>query len=344
MNFIGQDCPVCNKTFEKDSEIVVCPECGTPHHKQCYTETRKCFFTDKHGTFTWETKNVDKSNKNSAKNTNNGICVRCNFKNKSTALFCENCGLPIMNVTPNSNGFNSFNKQPNENSKFFNQNMYAGNFNNEYTSTEPVCEDITAQELADFVKANPEYYTQAAKRMSVTGKTSFNFSAFMFSGFWLLFRKKYLAGFITIFSFLALWFTSLFLYGKYTVKTIFAMYSYLGISQDESPSFNMMPQVQNFLQTLSPMDLFLTLLPCFFDIILIVAMITLGVIANRYYIKSCVKQIHKIKNASTTNKEKGNLLKEKLSGVNISLASYSLSIVLLISVFLRYILNQLGGI
>ena len=73
-------------------------------------------------------------------------------------------------------------------------------------------------------------------------------------------------------------------------------------------------------------------------------MITLGVIANRYYIKSCVKQIHKIKNASTTNKEKGNLLKEKLSGVNISLASYSLSIVLLISVFLRYILNQLGGI
>jgi len=340
MNFIGQDCPVCNKTFEKDSEIVVCPECGTPHHRHCYNDTGKCFFTDKHGTFTWENQHVDDVfGGNGNPNISDSTCVRCNFKNKSTALFCENCGLPIMNVTPSSNGFNSSDKQPNENSNFFNQNMYAGKFNNTHTSTEPVCEDITAQELADFVKANPEYYTQAAKRMSVTGKTSFNFSAFFFSGFWLLFRKKYLAGFITIFSFLALWFTSLFLYSKYTVKTILAMYSYLGISQNERPSFNMMPQVQNFFHTLSPMDLFLSLLPYIFDIILMVAMITFGVIANRYYIKSCVKQIHKIKNASTTNKEEGNLLKEKLSGVNVSLASYSLSLVLLISVFLRYILN-----
>lgn len=339
MNFIGQNCPVCNKTFEKDSDIVVCPNCGAPHHKQCYNKTGKCFFSEKHGTFTWKAQNVNTSDDNDTHNANGGICVRCNYKNKPTALFCENCGFPIMNVTSSSNGFNSFNKQKNENFRSFNQNTYAGIFNNtSYTSTEPVFEDITAQELAEFVKANQDYYTQAAKRMSVTGKTSFNFSAFMFSGFWLLFRKKYLAGVITIFSFLTLWFTSLIIYSKYTVKTFIAMYSYLGISQNESPSFDMMPQVQNFLQTLSSTDLFLTLLPYFFDIILIIAMITFGVIANRYYIKSCVKQIHKIKQAYITNKEEGNLLKKKLSGVNTSLASYALSIVLLLSVFLRYIL------
>ena len=26
-------CPVCKKQFEDGDDIVVCPECGTPHHR-----------------------------------------------------------------------------------------------------------------------------------------------------------------------------------------------------------------------------------------------------------------------------------------------------------------------
>ena len=32
------------------SDIVVCPECGTPHHRKCYIENGKCANADKHGT------------------------------------------------------------------------------------------------------------------------------------------------------------------------------------------------------------------------------------------------------------------------------------------------------
>lgn len=338
MNFIGQDCPVCNKPFETNSEIVVCPDCGTPHHRQCYNEAGKCFFTDKHEKFKWTNQHTSTFNENNS-NINTNTCVRCNFKNNKNALFCENCGLPIMNVTPNSNNCNSFNKQQKENLDNLNRNMYARNFGSTYQSTEKVYDDITAKELADFVKVNPDYYTQAAKRMSVTGKTSFNFSAFFFNGFWLLFRKKYLAGFITIFSFLTLWLISLLIYSKYTVKTFVALYSYLGLVQNERIPFDKIPMVQNFLQILNPLDLFLTILPYIFDLILIAAMIIFGSIANRYYIKACVKQIHKIKSTFKINKEEGKILNEKLSGVNIGLATYSLSIVLLITTLLRYIIN-----
>ena len=35
-------CPVCNGRFEEGDDIVVCPECGTPHHRNCYNAVGHC--------------------------------------------------------------------------------------------------------------------------------------------------------------------------------------------------------------------------------------------------------------------------------------------------------------
>ena len=35
-------CPVCGKAFEEGDDIVVCPECGTPHHRECYGLAGHC--------------------------------------------------------------------------------------------------------------------------------------------------------------------------------------------------------------------------------------------------------------------------------------------------------------
>ncbi len=50
MNYIKYKCPVCNNQFKEDDDVVVCPECGTPHHRECYIENGKCANADKHGT------------------------------------------------------------------------------------------------------------------------------------------------------------------------------------------------------------------------------------------------------------------------------------------------------
>lgn len=36
------NCPVCNREFQKDDVIVTCPECGTPHHRECYDLIGRC--------------------------------------------------------------------------------------------------------------------------------------------------------------------------------------------------------------------------------------------------------------------------------------------------------------
>ena len=41
-------CPVCKKQFEDGDDIVVCPECGTPHHRECYNSIHHCANADLH--------------------------------------------------------------------------------------------------------------------------------------------------------------------------------------------------------------------------------------------------------------------------------------------------------
>ncbi len=40
--FLNKLCPVCEKRFEEKDDIVVCPECGTPHHRDCYAKNNAC--------------------------------------------------------------------------------------------------------------------------------------------------------------------------------------------------------------------------------------------------------------------------------------------------------------
>lgn len=49
MNFTKYICPVCAQAFKEDDDVVVCPDCGMPHHRTCWFENGKCFYHEKHG-------------------------------------------------------------------------------------------------------------------------------------------------------------------------------------------------------------------------------------------------------------------------------------------------------
>lgn len=54
------ECPVCKETFTEDDDIVVCPECGTPHHRECYRENGKCGNVEFHSPdFTYKDKQAE---------------------------------------------------------------------------------------------------------------------------------------------------------------------------------------------------------------------------------------------------------------------------------------------
>ena len=48
MKYIGEECPVCSKIFQENDDIVVCPDCGTPHHRSCWQKNNECFNHSKH--------------------------------------------------------------------------------------------------------------------------------------------------------------------------------------------------------------------------------------------------------------------------------------------------------
>ena len=50
MKYSNYKCPVCNNQFAEEDDVVVCPECGTPHHRECYIQNGECANADKHGT------------------------------------------------------------------------------------------------------------------------------------------------------------------------------------------------------------------------------------------------------------------------------------------------------
>lgn len=40
--YTGCKCDVCGEKFTKEDDVVICPVCGTPHHRSCYTKTNNC--------------------------------------------------------------------------------------------------------------------------------------------------------------------------------------------------------------------------------------------------------------------------------------------------------------
>lgn len=48
LDYKGVECPVCKKVFTDNDDIVVCPECGTPHHRECWFSLSHCVNEQKH--------------------------------------------------------------------------------------------------------------------------------------------------------------------------------------------------------------------------------------------------------------------------------------------------------
>ncbi len=52
--FTDKMCPVCKVRFTEKSDVVVCPDCGTPHHRVCYAARNSCGVAEYHADdFVW---------------------------------------------------------------------------------------------------------------------------------------------------------------------------------------------------------------------------------------------------------------------------------------------------
>lgn len=187
--YIGSKCIVCEKTFSRDDDIVVCPDCGTPYHRECYHKEGKCVNNILHSNNqSW------KSTFKSDEDKEDIICSVCRERNPKNGLFCLKCGNPLNSVNTQKSSFQQGSIPP-----FFKQAMNMSqdiNEENKFTQDSEL-DGIKIKEYTNYVGSNPLYYiTHFIRFEKFKNKMSVNFAAFAFPSFYFFYRKMYLHGII----------------------------------------------------------------------------------------------------------------------------------------------------
>lgn len=349
MDYIGFKCPVCDKNFHADDDVVVCPVCGTPHHRKCYEELGHCYNEDKHS----EGYDFEKEENESDVPEGSVKCKNCGEINSEGTFYCSKCGTPLIDIpnnnfgqNQNSNQGNPYGNNDNQQGNPFgnnqNGNPFGNNPNNpsgmpfgafnavQYdpmggVAPETEFEDgAKAGEVAKLVKQNTAYYMQVFNRIKTFNKSKFNFAGLLFGGGYLLYRKQYkLGGFITAIMIACYTF---FTYGNYTVISQ-VLNDIVNTHTNMYPS-DIYPMFMSAIEKLDTGDYLIVIFSFVCLLIYYALHLVCGFIANRCYYKHCCKQVKKIKSQSSSETDADNKLQTK-GGVNTALA-FSLIVVMLI--------------
>ena len=176
MDYIGEICSACGNEFTEDDDIVVCPECGSPHHRDCWQKEKHCANTAYHSSGEKWQRTV-KVNSTAAFR----ICPVCRFPNTPDDERCRQCGMSLNEPE---------NADPTSYRAFGGEDM----LNSDYAGFDPD-EDLggaTLKEVSDFVGTNTIYYIPIFKRMKDFGtKVSFNLACLAFPSLYFANRKMW---------------------------------------------------------------------------------------------------------------------------------------------------------
>jgi hypothetical protein len=340
-DYTGLKCPVCGKSFTANDDIVVCPKCGAPYHRECYAEVGKCVFTEKHGTpDAWAPPKPEPTQQNSEARTKR--CTNCGTPNSENAMFCEHCGqsftanqqnLPQNGNFPQNNGFPPEGGFP-QNGAPFNPNQAGGfpqgGFLNQQVPfifdpmggvnpNEPI-ENVPAGDIAKLVQSNTQYYLPVFMNLNKFKTNRFNFSAFLFSGGWMLYRKQYKLGSIIASIMVALLLASAYVSLYFAAPLEQSLFQQVGITSDTvSFTYAQLMQVSELLAQQPVSQILLFCIPPMIAIIQFIVMLIVGFNGNKWYMKHCVEKVSQI-HESTTHPTEATILLQEQGGVNAALA------------------------
>ena len=256
-------CVKCEEAFDESSDIVVCPECGAPHHRECWKELGHCACEDKHADgYEWQPEKryfgsiASPSETESVSSDERVVCPNCGRNTNKSEKYCEYCGYYMYEAA-----------DPFSEEKAVKDNL------EELFPFDPgeSIQGVPAGDIKRFVGNMWIYYIPKFIRMSRSkNPVSFNFTAFFTHGFWFVSRKMYLPGILMI---LAVSGSSL--YQAYLASVL------------QTLSGNRLAIGSMISLILSGMEFLL--------------MIFSGLLGNRLYMNHCTKKIKKI-NAQLTAK------------------------------------------
>lgn len=316
LDYKGIKCPVCEKPFTENDDIVVCPTCGAPYHRACYMEKGECIFTDLHEAGKDWAPPPPPSAPDISSEIKDKECPNCGTLNAHSALFCSICNASLTG-TPETHRNSAYSTPPAGSgpNRAPGQGAYpppppmSGAYHGfggmpiafdpmgGANPTEPIAENVTYGDVSKLVQQNSGYYMAVFKNTNTYGRSKFNFSAFLFSGGWFLYRKQYKPGIIlTAIMFLLLIGSSLVSYLIVNPIMIDALDT-VGISYNDATYLQLIDALTQYFSA-NPAQYLLFCLPLLIYALMLGIMIFSGIRGNRMYMKHCVRTVQEIKRTS----------------------------------------------
>ncbi len=195
-NYTNVKCDVCNEAFTKDSDIVVCPICGTPHHRHCYKELSHCVNINKHKDgFEWENPN-DKKIEPQVELKTEKMCKTCQRINAGDAENCNFCGASFIEDNQNQNPETMMNDNktiPNVSTPFPKSPLdFIQQLNNDLSSE---IDGVLVKDIAIYLGPNAYDYIRKFKKMQDNPRyRPFCLAAVFFGWPYFLYRKMWNIG------------------------------------------------------------------------------------------------------------------------------------------------------
>ena len=95
-NFEGCRCVTCRQTLQQGDDIVVCPDCGAPYHRECYERSGVCQLKAQHAPdFEWTPAPDERpaQEEPAPKQAGSALyCPSCGEENPAGSRTCRGCG------------------------------------------------------------------------------------------------------------------------------------------------------------------------------------------------------------------------------------------------------------
>lgn len=285
--YVNVPCAKCGKPFTEDDDVVVCPDCGAPHHRSCYLEEGHCARQDQHADGS-----MVAGPPPGAAQKENITCPGCGAVNLPEAKYCATCGIPLDGSyqSPQAGQPGGSTQNPGapgggyQDSGFQNQSRPAR------TSAhyDPPGADLPrrrlrrrhCQEIAVYIGPNYRRYLSVFKMMRESGHSfSFNWSAFFFNYCFLFYRKLYRPA-IVIMALVAMLFIPRLMYSSESIKYFLNLYMQVPIEYD----LTLMGNLGTLINVL--------------NIVQLALMFVVATSADRLYYKHVVREIKKLRSTA----------------------------------------------
>lgn len=210
LDYKNKNCEQCGEPFKENDDIAVCPDCGTPVHRSCWTG--HCPNEERHGNgFEWTDKG--NNNENNISVTDKSRCGICGEMLSGNAVFCPDCktGMHLKCYMENGGCPNAenhdkmrteddsddyFNSEPRifiDTFESFAEKITKRPITNRETGEALTCHGVTQAELLHFLgkyNLSTPRYIGLFLRMANTGKkAAFNFWAGFLMPYYQFYQK-----------------------------------------------------------------------------------------------------------------------------------------------------------